>query len=1077
MLEGTALKLGQQVITHVTKAWLNHRKAVQSGDLVDLLAVSVTDQLFRRRLARQLEEIGDQVATRVAPLLESGLAEHERTAALDAVVDTLTEADLSDAALFATDLDPIRLARQVRDQVPAAEFRAGLSEPAAKLYQLVLDETCVCLATIVRNLPEFTNRAQTELLSRMSGIPEILDRLPRTTLDAPRGTDHDTEFAGRYRRFIAERLDRLELFGVDVRRYTARTSVGTAYLSLTVTGAAQPVDPLGAVDEETSSRRIEQALANRGRVLLRGEAGSGKSTLLQWVAVNAARSTFTGPLQAWNGRVPFFVRLRSHAEGPLPKPSEMVGTVAEFMPEGWAHRRFADGSALLLVDGVDELKASRRRTVHRWLGDLLSTYPDIIVIVTSRPGAAEPRWLDALGFHALLLEPMTGPDIEAFCRRWHEAIRESVRNGAQLHCEIDELAEYEASIIRQFETKQHLRALAASPLLCAMLCALNLDRRKQLPPDRMKLYEAAIELLIERRDAERDLCFSDLALDSRTKLALLQYLAWWLTMRARAELTVQDAVHRVGHFLERMPHVSGDPQEIVDHLLERSGIIRRPSEQRIDFIHRTFQEYLAGKYFVSEHLIEVLVLNAHKDQWRETILLAAGHCTDRLRADLVIGLLDRADQEPRHRRRLRLLAVAAIDSGQVLSPEVSRRAGQALAELLPPRNAREVPALATAGEAVVDLLPDDPSTLTTSAAEATVWLLSLVNGDRALRKLIGYAQDPRLGKALLHGWEFWEPRRYVEQVLSQVRSWPRFPRLSRPEHVPYLSLLRDPPPATVQTLRAGPLRDLSFVAGQTNFRVLTVELDPRYEADLAVLTDNERLEMLLLHGSESCRGHQHLAGLPALKDLRMHQARGHHDLRWLPGLERLESLDVRGCRELTALDGLADFTELTQLELWNCPNLTDFGPLSAHPGITDLSLDRPAAEFQIRDLGSLLDRVTMLNLHNLPNTFDLADVADSPLRHLWLTRCAVSSLSALQGMKSLTNVSLTSTELAGIEPLVGLPNLSRLDLRGATPGLDLTPLKEHGRPISVWLEPNQQVRGLENLGSEVSFDRRNYAPG
>ncbi|MFG1695386.1 hypothetical protein [Nonomuraea sp. NPDC049309] len=36
-----------------------------------------------------------------------------------------------------------------------------------------------------------------------------------------------------------------------------------------------------------------------------------------------------------------------------------------------------------------------------------------------------------------------------------------------------------------------------------MPCALNLDRITQLPPDRMGLYAAALEMLPERGDAER----------------------------------------------------------------------------------------------------------------------------------------------------------------------------------------------------------------------------------------------------------------------------------------------------------------------------------------------------------------------------------------------------------------------------------------------------------------------------------------------------------------------------------------------------------------------------------------------
>jgi hypothetical protein len=50
------------------------------------------------------------------------------------------------------DADPARLARLVRDRVPHAAGRAGLSEPAARLHDMVLDEACVCLARIVEQV-------------------------------------------------------------------------------------------------------------------------------------------------------------------------------------------------------------------------------------------------------------------------------------------------------------------------------------------------------------------------------------------------------------------------------------------------------------------------------------------------------------------------------------------------------------------------------------------------------------------------------------------------------------------------------------------------------------------------------------------------------------------------------------------------------------------------------------------------------------------------------------------------------------------------------------------------------------
>lgn len=531
-------------------------------------------------------------------------------------------------------------------RVPAR--RAALAEPAEQLYEAVLDESCMALVQVVKHLPAFTPRALAELLGRFSqvvdGIAEVLHRLPRTTLDAPRGSEDDEDFRARYLAHISETLDELEQFGIDVRRYRPRTLVSVAYLSLQVSADRGHRDRGDRPDERwfadghrtvtgSSSLRAEAALADRPRTLLRGDAGSGKTTLLQWLAVTAARGGFSGPLAEWNGCVPFLVRLRSYADRALPRPEHLLAGVADplvdLLPPGWVHRQLRSGRALLLVDGVDELVLAQRRGVRNWLRGLLAEYPKLRVVVTSRPGAADRGWLAAEEFAPVLLERMSPLDVAAFCRRWHEAMRDAAQRCAvTLPCRVDELGEYERALLRQLDARRHLRGLASSPLLCAMLCALNLDRRQQLPPDRMALYRDALALLLERRDAEREVpAARGVVLDAGSKLAILQHVAWRLSLAGRAELPRDEVLALVDRAVARMPKVEYPAEDVLRHLLERSGVVREPVVGRVDFVHRTFQEYLAAKEAVEDQAVDALVSRAHVDQWWETIVMAVGHAT------------------------------------------------------------------------------------------------------------------------------------------------------------------------------------------------------------------------------------------------------------------------------------------------------------------------------------------------------------------------------------------------------------------------------------------------------------------
>ena len=472
--EASAFRLGSMVVKHLATAWLRGRKAeVRRGaELTELIAYRFGGlrEGDRRRLNRKLEEIGDIAGERLHDLIDQefrDLADNERIAALDAVVDALSDADLSDSALLRNDLDPMELAKEVRARV-SANRRSGLSTAAQALSDLALDQACVQLVYVVRELPEFEGRLAEESLRRatnvLSGIDQILDRLPTTSLDAPAGTDHDEQFRRRYLDLVAKHYDDLELIGVSVRNYRPRTNLSVAYLSLTVNQTVGKHRDNRLADDHwfenasygtSSTLRVEAALSTSDRMLIRGEAGSGKSTLLRWLAVTASRREFSHDLADWNGCVPILIKLRSYTDQPLPRPEQfledpscpMTGPV----PDGWTHRQLAAGRALLLVDGVDELSASQRPKVRAWLRNLLNSYPDTRIVVTSRPAAAGTRWLIAESFSSVDLEKMTPSDVREFLDRWHRALLTAADSDGSLPFSRPEVESHQRSLLSQLD--------------------------------------------------------------------------------------------------------------------------------------------------------------------------------------------------------------------------------------------------------------------------------------------------------------------------------------------------------------------------------------------------------------------------------------------------------------------------------------------------------------------------------------------------------------------------------------------------------------------------------------------------
>lgn len=1105
---GVAGELAKAVTRKAFVTWLQHgtERTTRTSDLTDLIATSFTDRFHRRKFERQVQDVADAVERRLEPLCQvefAGLDAGEKAAASDVAIRTLQGADLSDEGLFAADANPAKLTRTVRANLPVAARGAALSAAAIEYCDLLLAECVEDYVRIVTGVSAFLPRASQEVLSRLSEISltvgQIFERLP------PRGIartqdDLDGVFLSEYTTLLSQTLDELELFGVDVSSYRPRTNLSVAYISLSVSAvddarpqlgqqgvepARQPRDltrlPSQACDRErgeeegeegggaagsSAGMRVEAALGGSSRILIRGEAGSGKSTLLRWLAVTSARGGFTGDLAAWNGSVPFLIKLRSYGDGKLPHLHEFLdraaSAIAGHMPDAWVDRQFQTGRALLLVDGVDELAASQRAGVRDWLSMLVSAYPSSRVVVTSRPAAAANDWLVSAGFSAATLRAMTPDDIRAFIDQWHRA----VYTAGSLPPHAKSLPSFEAALVARLEGSPHLRALATSPLLCAMLCALNLDRNTHLPRNRMGIYEAALKLLLQRRDAERDIPSSQaLALEDDDKLDLLRDLAYRLALYSRSELSKRDALRWVATRLVGTPHAHVGPAVVLEHLLQRSGVIREPAVGRIDFVHRTFQEYLAAAEFIRLDHVLYLQDKAHLDLWRDTVVMAAGHANEPQLTELLLGLLDRAQAGGRHARRLRLMVVACLETVRRLPTEedIPGRVEQCVEQLVPPRSMNEVRSLASGGEQVLARLPADLTNLSPASAAATVATVLLSGGPEALGLLKTYASGERRREVLtqlLLGWEYFDADVYAREVLAESPLYNGRLDIEQTRQLRYVHHLRELRHLTVR-LDAKDLPDLTnesyvkglSVSGTGVCNVTTI-------ANCAALESLEVLAPLL----------GEVEGLSRLARLRFLSIPtiGLTDFEFLEALRRLVRLRVSS-NEVRDFSHLARVPGLRTLLLNGGQHLTSIADLGDKPELRALAVNESAGLRTIEGIVSSMPALERLSLHRVPPGLSYRPLeAHASLQRLELFSCADVDLTQVT-----TSRNLRVLRLIGCLRMHNLDSLTRvrwsvLGLHGLDEQLDLSFLRGiRAFQVTVDSERAQEARSLVHEHTQV----------
>lgn len=1039
-----AISIGQNAIRLLLA---QRRKAAErSLSLAELINLTVLDDYKRRGLQREVAAIVDAVSERLEVYIKQewqGLPESDRNAAILAVRDIFESFDLSDASFLAADADPVALARRLRVQ-GGSRTVSNLGGRAGELYNTLLDESCVLYCQLVVGLGPFVNRGVAELLARTSSLSYqadlILQRLPLRTLDAPEGETFDAEFELRYLNYISSAQDEIELFGVDVNRYLPRATLSLAYISLTASSTYRhPSTSEGGWQYNDESRirtnaiissSIEGALGASRRMLVLGEAGSGKTTLLSWLAVMAARGSFAEDLTFWNGRVPFVIKLRQYVDRALPAPEQFLDAavaISDLKPRNWAHRILSSGKALLLIDGVDELPASQRRNVRNWLRDLLRIYPNTDGVVTARPTAANAGWLADEGFSSVALEQMGPDEVKALITQWHIAIRDA----GNLPCPEDELPEYERSLVLKLESTPHLQSLASSPLLCAMLCALNLDRHKTLPPDRMAIYQAALNMLLERRDAERGVAVAEqpLPVSLPDKLQLLQYLAWRMSLNSKNEIDKEQAIRRFEERLTMIRSSNVDARTAVDYLVSRSGVIREPVVGRIDFVHRTFQEYLTAKEAADNSDVGFLVDRSHLDTWQQTVVMAAGHANVPTKRELFTGVLARAESEPRYSRRLRLLAAACLETAGALEPDIRRSVESCLVTLVPPRRKTEANSLAMAGSAVFAYTPADSSGMSTASAVAMISTLAKIGGEKALDILSAYSKDSRarIIDALIDASQYFRAKEYAERVLAgidfsdspvsvlddrsllacfrylpNVKIW----RLQLEDVTDLSSDLRDAP-AMRQLWAEGSFEDLSSVANYANSLEDITLWSSGQVRHLDIFESLPLLEALRI-GFDSLEDVSFLRQLPQLTMLWLSYLDRIANLSVLETLTQLHTLRLGSIFKVPPIDFIKNMREVKSFQLYAPAPASLLSALSSHaPWLKTLDvIDEPK---------SMLD--TIEGLTGFEN-----------LETLRIRTRSIINISSLAELPSLSTLELSCSEVTGLSAISAARNLRKIEL-------------------------------------------------
>jgi NACHT domain-containing protein len=328
-------------------------------------------------------------------------------------------------------------------------------------------------------------------------------------------------------------------------------------------------------DEDCDDVQLIEQLPLLKRIVVIGTAGSGKSIFM--------RHLFLALFERSELPIPLYIELKTfnaHAE------KDLLAFIFHSITKRRAvvtHSRFIEGldkgGFCLVLDGFDEIEFDRRADVERQILELADRYPDVRIVLSSRPDECFNSWTKFTSFH---VRPMERGQIVAL---------------------IEKIAVDDQERTRAFvkELKGPLfdkhRTFLSNPLL-AILMLMTYSPTHGIPDKLHTFYETSVQNLFFRRPPRMGLtydefrnCVARFSFESFRKGEVLFPTA---ELRDLVKKAIDDEAKVGGGAQFKGVDADNFMRDLIENfcILQRDGLYTA-------FSHKSLQEYFASYFIIN----------------------------------------------------------------------------------------------------------------------------------------------------------------------------------------------------------------------------------------------------------------------------------------------------------------------------------------------------------------------------------------------------------------------------------------------------------------------------------------------
>lgn len=428
-----------------------------------------------------------------------------------------------------------------------------------------------------------------------------------------------------YRKKLASELRSIQLLTMPEAK-----DLETFYIPLRIVRWMEPELRAKNSTQNDQPIYLHEALERFQRIAIVGNPGAGKTTITSHAAATMADQKLRINDKEY---FPVYIqlrRLREFLESESYSQKSLLDLAREHLDRykfpdsgGLLGRRLQNGTCLLVLDGFDEL-ADREALLQQRLANKVRDFIDGIhadnrIILTSRSAGYTPAWFQ--GFNVLEMSELSLDQTKQFIEGWFGYVQ----------------GDKSQALSKVLDENHRLQMLVTNPLMLAIVCFVYGTKKPSdnfLPQRRADLYDRCIEALIvewdRSRSVNRDPLFTPEEIET-----VLQFVAYDALLQETIDFTSKELEALVRTYMNEAGLRQYKSEDFLKEVLEHTGLFKEKGENKVGFIHQTFQEYLAAKVIERNVLDGVKIKDVRakigdvlrhsiNPAWAEPIALAAG---------------------------------------------------------------------------------------------------------------------------------------------------------------------------------------------------------------------------------------------------------------------------------------------------------------------------------------------------------------------------------------------------------------------------------------------------------------------